>query len=142
MEFYIKKINHKVITNNNEQKQKRIKKLYLIIGGTILGVGLAGFLASFISFMVLFFKFETDEAMTAWLVAIPFILMFVAGAVVTRIGDMLLKESVELEYERDLIKKEEKEEKKKQKKLAKEEKLKAKSEGENKEEITAKEDKE
>ncbi len=93
MEGYIKRINDKITKNNNEQKQKKIKKIYLLSGGLTLALGLAGFLASFISFIVLFFKFDTDRALIAWFVAIPFILMIVAGSVVTRIGDMLLKDN-------------------------------------------------
>ena len=93
MEVYIKRINDKITKNNNEQKQKKIKKIYLLSGGLTLALGLAGFLASFISFIVLFFKFDTDRALIAWFVAIPFILMIVAGSVVTRIGDMLLKDN-------------------------------------------------
>ena len=93
MEGYIKRINDKITKNNNEQKQKKIKKIYLLSGGLTLALGLAGFLASFTSFIVLFFKFDTDRALIAWFVAIPFILMIVAGSVVTRIGDMLLKDN-------------------------------------------------
>ena len=93
MEGYIKRINDKITKNNNEQKQKKIKKIYLLSGGLTLALGLAGFLASFISFIVLFFKFDTDRALIAWFVAIPFILMIVAGSVVTRIGDMLLRDN-------------------------------------------------
>lgn len=92
MENYIKKINSKVINENDTDKQKRIKKVYLISGGLTLALGLAGFVASFITFMVLFVLSTTDAAFIAWIVAIPFILMIIAGSIVTRIGDMLLKE--------------------------------------------------
>lgn len=112
MEGYIKKINHKVISENDENKQKKIKKTYQIIGGVVLGVGIAGFLASFITFMILFFHFKTDEAFTAWIVAVPFVLMLVGGSVLGRIGDMLLKDFVEREYELDQKRKEEKRERK------------------------------
>lgn len=93
MEKYIQKINDKIKRNNSEEKQIKIKKRFLLAGGLTLAIGLAGFLASFISFIVLFFKFDTDRALIAWFVAIPFILMIVAGSVVTRIGDMLLKDN-------------------------------------------------
>ena len=106
MEGYVKRINHKVLTKHDEKEQKRIKNIYIWVGAPILAVGAAGFLASFISFMLLFFHFQTDEAMVAWIVAIPFFAMMVAGSVVTRIGDMLLKDFVEDEYERDQQRKE------------------------------------
>ncbi len=92
MESYIKKINDSVRAKHDEKGAQKIKKSYLIAGGLTLGLGLAGFVSSFITFMVLFFEYETDRAMTAWLVAIPFILMIVAGSVLTRIGDMLLRD--------------------------------------------------
>ena len=111
MEKYIKKFNHNVL-KEEEKKQKFTKNLYLTIGSIVLSIGALGFLASFIMFMVLFFDFKTDEAMMAWVIAVPFILMIVAGAVVTRVGDMLLKDFVEEEYQRDLKTKEEKESKK------------------------------
>lgn len=91
MEGYIKRINKKITTKYNQKEQEKIKKRYLVSGGLTLALGLAGFIASFISFIILFMKFETDRAMIAWFVAIPFILMIVAGSVVTRIGDMLLR---------------------------------------------------
>ena len=112
MEGYIKRINHKVITKHNKAKQRKIKKKYQLFGGLVLGIGLAGFIAAFVSFMVLFFKFETDAAMIAWVIAVPFILMIVAGSVVARVGDMLLKDFVEKEYQAD------KKNKKKKKKSA------------------------
>ncbi len=93
MEKYIKKINDKIISLNDMKKAKKIKMKYQIIGGVILGLGLAGFIAMFIMFMVLFFKFNTDDAFTAWLIAIPFIPMIVIGSVFARIGDALLPKS-------------------------------------------------
>lgn len=94
MESYIKKINDNVRAKHDEEGAQKIKKRYLIAGGVTLGLGLAGFVSSFITFMVLFFEYETDRAMTAWFVAIPFIIMIVAGSVLTRIGDMLLRDEV------------------------------------------------
>ena len=101
MEGYVKKINHRVITKHDKNGQKRIKRLYLWVGIPILTVGAAGFLASMIAFLVLFFYFQTDQAMAAWISAVPFFALLVSGAVVTRIGDMLLKDFVEDEYEQD-----------------------------------------
>ena len=106
MESYIKKINDRVRAKHNEEQAKKIKKIYLIAGGLTLGIGLAGFVASFITFFVLFFETKTEDAFVAWMVAVPFILMIVAGSVVTRIGDMLLKDDEIAEVER--LKKEEK----------------------------------
>lgn len=60
----------------------------------ILIAGLVGFLASFITFIVLFLNYQTDAALTAWVIAVPFILMAVAGSVITRIGDQLLREGL------------------------------------------------
>lgn len=124
MENYIKKLNNRVITRHEEKTQLKIKKTYLISGSITLALGLAGFLASFITFMVLFFDFKTDAAFIAWEVAVPFMVMIIAGSVVVRIGDMLLRDFVAKEYEEDKIRnaklKEEKENKKLQKKKAKE----------------------
>ena len=92
MESYIKKINRRIVKKHDEEGQKKLKKIYLISGGVVLALGLAGLVAAVITFVVLFLKFETDEAMTAWFVAVPFMAMIVAGSVVTRIGDMLLKD--------------------------------------------------
>ena len=92
MESYIKKINDRVRAKHDEKGAKKIKKTYLIVGGLTLGIGLAGFVSAFITFFVLFFETKTEDAFIAWEVAVPFILMIVAGSVVTRIGDMLLKD--------------------------------------------------
>lgn len=105
MENYIKKINHQVLKSNDDKGAKKVKKIYLISGGITLGLGLAGFFGSFVTFLILFLKFKTDDAMTAWLVAVPFMAMIIAGSVVTRIGDMLLKPEVEEEYLSDKLKK-------------------------------------
>ena len=105
MENYIKKFNHEIITKNDEKKQRKVKNVYLSVGSIVLSIGALGFLASFVTFMILFFDFRTDEAMMAWVIAIPFILMIVAGSVVTRVGDMLLKDFVEQEYQQDQKKK-------------------------------------
>lgn len=89
MEKYIRKIKNK-IELKPEEKQLKAKKKYLYIGVPILTLGAIGFLASFITFLVLFFKGETTTAFTFWLIAIPFIVVFTAGAVVARIGDVLV----------------------------------------------------
>ena len=101
MERYIAKINNKVITRHDEKGQKRIKTTYLAIGGSVLAIGIAGFLASFITFIVLFMDAKTDESMTAWVLAVIFMVVFIAGSIVTRIGDKLLTEG----YNEDLDKK-------------------------------------
>ena len=89
MEKYIEKIKDK-IELKPEDKQLKAKKKYLYIGVPILTVGTVGFLACFITFMVLFFSQDTQTAFTFWLIAIPFIAVFTAGAVVARIGDVLV----------------------------------------------------
>ena len=94
MEKYIKKINDKILSQNDLNKAKKVKLRFQIIGGVILGLGVAGFVAMFIMFMVLFLKFKTDDAFTAWLIAIPFIPMIVAGSVLARIGDALLQKQL------------------------------------------------
>lgn len=101
MESYIKNINHSVITKHQEKAQKKIKFTYQMVGGFVLAIGMGGFISAFITFMVLFFNLETDAAMTAWIVSVPFILMIVAGSVLARIGDMMLKDFVEKEYQED-----------------------------------------
>lgn len=90
MEKYIQKINDKITKDNDMVHARKVKKFYQILGGVILAVGLAGFVALFVAFMILFLKFETDEAFTCWLIAIPFLLMLVPGSVLARIGDTLL----------------------------------------------------
>lgn len=94
MERYIQRINDKVILKHDEEGRQKIKKRYLYIGMPILIAGLVGFLASFITFIVLFLNYQTDAALTAWVIAVPFILMAVAGSVITRIGDQLLREGL------------------------------------------------
>lgn len=113
MEKYIKTINHGVITKHQDKTQRRIKFIYQIVGGFVLAIGMGGFISAFITFMVLFFNFETDAAMTAWIVSVPFILMIVAGSVLARIGDMMLKDFVEREYQEDKKREREKKEIKK-----------------------------
>lgn len=90
MEKYIKKLNDKLLRNNDLEQVKKTKKVYRIVGYVLLGVGLAGFVACFISFMVLFMKFKTEDAFVAWIAAVPFLLMLVPGSVLARVGDMLL----------------------------------------------------
>lgn len=92
MENYIKKINDRLINSGNAENAKKVKFSFQLSGGLMLGFGIAGFLASFITFLVLFLKFKTDEAFIAWYVAIPFLLLIVVGAVLARIGDTLLPE--------------------------------------------------
>lgn len=91
MEKYIKKINDKLLKKPLAEAQKQ-KKIYKIVGFSLLGVGLAGFVALFIAFMVLFMKFNTNDAVTCWFIAIPFLLMLIPGSVLARVGDVLSKE--------------------------------------------------
>ena len=88
MERYIRKLNEKLLKKDVEQARKTVK-VYRIVGYTLLGVGLAGFVALFIAFMVLFLKFQTESASTIWFIAIPFLLMLVPGSVLARVGDVL-----------------------------------------------------
>ena len=118
MESYIKNINHSVITKHQEKAQKKIKFTYQMVGGFVLAIGMGGFISAFITFMVLFFNLETDAAMTAWIVSVPFILMIVAGSVLARIGDMMLKDFVEKEYQEDKKRERERKEIKNDKKNA------------------------
>ena len=100
MEKYIARINNKVLTKHSEKGQRRIKTSYLAVGGSVLGVGLAGFLACCITFIVLMLDGKTDESMTAWILAVIFMAVFIAGSVVTRIGDKLLTEPYDESIER------------------------------------------
>ena len=89
MEGYIQKLNDKALAKGDKHA-KKVKLTYQVVGGLILGIGLAGFVACFITFMVLFFNFQTDEAMTAWIIAVPFLILLVPGSVLTRIGDAMV----------------------------------------------------
>ncbi len=90
MENYIKKINDKLEKSGDKKYAKRVKFSFQLSGGLLLAIGLAGFLASFITFMVLFFKTKTDDAFIAWMVAAPFLVLIIIGSVLARIGDTLL----------------------------------------------------
>ena len=90
MEKYIRKINDKVLAKNDEAYAQKAKKIYRGVGYGLLGLGLLGFVVSFVVFMVLFLKYNTEQAFTAWIVAVPFLLMLVPGSVCARVGDMLL----------------------------------------------------
>ena len=100
MENYLKKINHKIAEHCTEDKARKIKKNCLIAGSIILVIGLVGFISCFVSFLVLFLRFETELAMTLWFIAIPFILCVVIGSIVTRIGDALLVEKLKIENQK------------------------------------------
>ena len=91
MERYILKTNDRLKKKYPEPMVRKIKKRYCIVGGSILGVGLAGFLVAFGMFLYYFLNAETETALTAWLYAVPFVVLFIAGAVITRVGDQLLK---------------------------------------------------
>ena len=100
MENYLKKINHKIAEHCTEDKARKIKKNCLIAGSIILVIGLVGFISFFVSFLVLFLRFETELAMTLWFIAIPFILCVVIGSIVTRIGDAILVEKLKIENQK------------------------------------------
>lgn len=117
MENYIEKINNKILTKCSLEQARKIKRIYLIVGGTFLTVGLLGFIGCFITFFLLFFKFETDTAMIYWFIAIPFILLIIAGSVITRIGDMLLTTKGQASLQKAILKREIKEKEKKLKKV-------------------------
>lgn len=119
MERYIKRINDKLIAEEGIERARKVKKIYQTLGGIFLAIGLAGFVSLFIAFMVLFFKFNTDDAFTCWLIAVPFLVLLVPGSVLARIGDALLPEERKPKKKRkkakeELDKKEIKEEEKKQ----------------------------
>ena len=96
----MKKINHKIAEHCTEDKARKIKKNCLIAGSIILVIGLVGFISCFVSFLVLFLRFETELAMTLWFIAIPFILCVVIGSIVTRIGDAILVEKLKIENQK------------------------------------------
>jgi len=100
MEGYIKKINDRVLKKHDVPEAKKIKNRFRIIGGVILGAGLAGLIACVIAFAVHFVEGNTETAFTCWMIAIPFIVLFVAGSVVTRVGDQLLHGLVEEKKEK------------------------------------------
>ena len=110
MEKYIRKINDKITAKNDIEYAKKVKKKYQIMGGVFLAVGLGGFVALFIAFMILFLKFKTDDAFTCWLICVPFLLMLVPGSVFARIGDTLLPEEGKKKKEKTKKDKKEKKE--------------------------------
>lgn len=94
MEKYIQKTNDRLLKKHGEEGAKKIKRKYQIAGGIVLGFGMVGFIASFITFLVLFFKMQTETAFIWWLIAIPFIIFVVAGSVISRVGDKLLQDEI------------------------------------------------
>ena len=54
MEKYIRKINDKLDAKNDIEHARKVKKRFQTIGGIILATGLAGFVALFVAFMILF----------------------------------------------------------------------------------------
>jgi len=110
MEKYIKKINDKLLAMEDKEKALKQKKVYKIVGYSLLGVGLAGFVACFIAFMVLFLKFQTESAFTLWIIAIPFLLILVPGSVLARVGDVLINEDKKEKVEKLNLTEEKKEE--------------------------------
>lgn len=90
MEKYIQKINDKAVEERGIEGARKLKKLYQTIGGILLAIGLAGFVALFIAFMILFFKYKTDDALTCWIITVPFLVLLIPGSVIARIGDAML----------------------------------------------------
>lgn len=95
MEGYIKKINERVLKKHDVAEAKKIKNRFRIIGGVVLGAGLAGLIACVIAFAVYFVEGNTETAFTCWMIAIPFIILFVVGSVIARVGDQLLHGLIE-----------------------------------------------
>lgn len=89
MEKYIQKLEARLDKKHSPQHAAKIKKRFLIVGGVVLSVGLAGILAAMICFAIFFVQGDTDTALTCWLIAVPFVIVFIAGAVVARVGDKL-----------------------------------------------------
>ena len=105
MEGYIKRINERVLKKNDLPKAKKIKTRYRIVGGVILGAGLAGLIACIVAFAVHFVGGDTDMSFKCWMIAIPFLILLVAGAVITRIGDKLLHGLIEEDVKKKHLKK-------------------------------------
>ena len=101
MEKYILKTDERLKKKYPEAIVRKMKKRYLIVGGSILGVGLAGFLVTFGLFLYYFLNAETETALLAWLYAVPFVILFVVGAVIARVGDQLLKKDRFIEIDED-----------------------------------------
>ena len=118
MEKYIEKMGKRLSTKHTQEELKKIKRNYCIVGGVIIALGLIGFFIAFGFYLYNFLNAETDAAFSAWLYAIPAVIVFVVRAVVTRIGDRLLTDKDQRKY----INVEEKKMKKAQKKAAKENK--------------------
>lgn len=89
MEKYIQKIESRLDKKHSPEKASKIKKRFLVVGGIVLAIGLAGILAAMICFALYFVQGDTDTAFTCWIVAVPFVVVFIAGAVVARVGDKL-----------------------------------------------------
>lgn len=92
MEGYITKLEGRLTKKYPIERVKKIKRNYRIIGGCVLGAGLVGLFVMFGLYLYNFINAETKAAFNAWLYAIPFVLLIVAGAVLCRVGDRLLKE--------------------------------------------------
>lgn len=89
MEKYIRKIEERLDRKHSPSQAAKIKKRFLVVGGIVLTIGLVGILAAMICFAVYFVGGDTDTAFTCWIIAVPFVIVFIAGAVVARVGDKL-----------------------------------------------------
>lgn len=89
MEKYIHKIEERLDKKHSPAKAAKIKKRFLVVGGIVLAIGLAGILIAMICFSMYFVGGDTDTALTCWIIAVPFVIVFIAGAVVARVGDKM-----------------------------------------------------
>ena len=94
MEKYIQKIESRLDKKHHPEQAAKIKRRFLVVGGIVLAIGIVGILAAMICFAVFFVGGDTDTAFTCWIVAVPFVIVFIAGAVVSRVGDKLQKSAM------------------------------------------------
>ena len=96
MEKYIRKTSERILRKHSMDDAVKIKKKYLIVGSVVLAIGGLGFLGAVGTFLYLFLKLmDTENAFKAWLIAIPFLILFVVGSVLTRVGHRLFTDAQE-----------------------------------------------
>lgn len=93
-------MNERLLKKNDLTKAKKVKQKFRAVGGCILALGLAGIIACMVSFVIFFLNSDTETAFLAWMIAIPFIVIFVCGSVLARVGDQLLKNELAKEKEK------------------------------------------
>ena len=91
MEKYIQKIESRLNKKYSSEKVEKIIKRFLTVGGIVVVLGIIGILAAMICFSVFFVQGDTDTALTCWIIAVPFVVVLIAGAVVARVGDKMKK---------------------------------------------------